>query len=626
MVDDEPGNPTQPYAPAKADLPTEPAFETQQDELRPLLPTHSLPSSSLIPGGTAPALTLPEPGYKISRVIGRGGMGEVFAARDARIGREIAIKRMKNPQPSEEALARFLREARIQAQLDHPAIVPVHELGLDDQGRPYFTMKRCSGTTLSRLLASGGSMQKLLRAFVDVCLAIDFAHARGVVHRDLKPANILIGDYGEVYVLDWGVARVLAEPVDEAAAREEIANATPDPEHSTRSGALLGTPGYIPPEQIQGAPAAPAADVYALGCILFEILACEPLHPREAAIGRTLSTPQDSPARRRPDRQIPPELDELCFTALADEPSERPTARELADRIQAYLDGDRDLERRRQLAAQQLAAARDALANPDTADAHVVALRQAARAVALDPESTEATQLVSSLLLEPPKSIPTDLEAALEHHEVQINKDRSRRATWAYLSVLVLTPLIPFVEIKNWVVLGAFLGCVLLCAATSWHHARTGRPSIPVVLVVNLAFAILFSRLVSPFVLTPLMICCVLAAIVTIPWLNDRTWAIVGWAASAVMLPIVLEWLGVLPRTWSIANGAMVIVSDIVRSHGRVEEGLLAFANTFFTVVVALLALGLSRRRRMIGRMLYIHAWHLRQLVPSAKRWQTQPR
>jgi eukaryotic-like serine/threonine-protein kinase len=386
MVDD--GTPTRPYAPDSADLPTVPGLD-DDTQAPPPPPTIEATGSAIVPGGKSGSIQLPPAGYKIGRVIGRGGMGEVVSAQDGRIGREVAIKRMRNPTPNAEALARFLREARIQARLDHPAIVPVHELGVDETGRPYFTMKRCAGITLSRLIADGGSYHRMLRAFVDICLAVDFAHSRGVVHRDLKPANIMLGEYGEVYVLDWGVARVMSDQPDiPDLPTIQPSDETPDPDDSTKSGSLLGTPGYIAPEQIEGRVAAPPADIYALGCILFEMLACEPLHPRgQSAIGRTLSTPQDSPAKRRPDRGVPPELDAVCFAALAMDPKTRPTARELADRVQAYLDGDRDVERRRTLAALQLASAHEVLASDDP-DARVTALRQAGRAVALDPESS----------------------------------------------------------------------------------------------------------------------------------------------------------------------------------------------------------------------------------------------
>src|SRR5687767_7155598 len=149
--------------------------------------------------------------YDVIARIGKGGMGEVFAATDRAIGREVAIKRMLDPTASARSLARFLREARIQARLDHPAIVPVHELGTDAEGRPYFVMKRLRGLTLREVLSKDPPLQALLRAFVDVCFAIEYAHTRSVIHRDLKPENIALGDFGEVYVLDWGVAKIVGD-------------------------------------------------------------------------------------------------------------------------------------------------------------------------------------------------------------------------------------------------------------------------------------------------------------------------------------------------------------------------------------------------------------------------------
>src|SRR5665647_1872842 len=145
--------------------------------------------------------------YALGEVIGKGGMGEVVSAHDRRIGRDVALKRLNADAPTEADINRFLREARIQARLDHPAIVPVHELGRDANGRPYFTMKRLTGETLrDQLPKEQPGNQRMLRAFGEMCLAVEFAHMRGVVHRDLKPSNIMLGDYGEVYILDWGLA------------------------------------------------------------------------------------------------------------------------------------------------------------------------------------------------------------------------------------------------------------------------------------------------------------------------------------------------------------------------------------------------------------------------------------
>jgi serine/threonine-protein kinase len=278
-------------------------------------------------------------GYAFGAVLGKGGIGEVVAAHDLRMGRDVAIKRLRSDStPTPDAINRFLREARIQARLDHPAIPPVHELGASPDGKPFFTMKRLVGQTLSEQLASPEpNRQRLLRAFAEVCQAIDFAHARGVVHRDLKPGNIMLGDYGDVYVLDWGLARVVGEAVTEVVT-DDIDSL------DLKSGDILGTPGYMAPEQLQrvGDTGRPA-DIYALGSILFEILAGEPLHPRgPTAIASTVGNEAvTSPAKRRPDRAVPPELDAICVSMLVMDPTARPTARRVADRVQAFLDAER---------------------------------------------------------------------------------------------------------------------------------------------------------------------------------------------------------------------------------------------------------------------------------------------
>src|ERR1043165_5843394 len=179
------------------------------------------PASGADPAAATSRPTLPAR-YQPAGRLGAGGMGEVLLASDQQLGRDVAIKRMLASSPALEA--RFLREARIQGRLEHPAIVPVHELATDSEGRPFFVMKRLTGATLSDMLtATTYSRQKLLRAFADVCMAVAFAHSRGIVHRDLKPSNIMLGDFGEVYVLDWGIARILAEIAEHDVRRLEIA-------------------------------------------------------------------------------------------------------------------------------------------------------------------------------------------------------------------------------------------------------------------------------------------------------------------------------------------------------------------------------------------------------------------
>jgi eukaryotic-like serine/threonine-protein kinase len=583
----------------------------------------------IVPGGSAGIVAMPAPGYDLGQPIGRGGMGEVLTAYDQRIGREVAIKRMRGRKPSEEAVMRFLREARIQARLDHPAIVPVHDIGADENDQLYFTMKRLTGRTLAHKLSDRTTPQKqLLRAFVDVCLAVDFAHGHGVVHRDLKPANIMLGDYGEVYIIDWGIARVLSESEPAACSLADIDSLGDD----TQTGALLGTPGFIAPEQLRGDPVTPSVDAYALGAILFEILAGEPLHPKghQKAIASTLTAAQELPSRRSPEASIAPELDALCFAALDEESAGRPTARELADRVQAYLDGDRDVERRRELAAENVEAARAALLDKSDPEGHSTALRRAGRALALDPESDDAAELVSKLLLDPPTTaMPPGLIASLDEQDRQLAADRSRKSIWAYMSLIAIFPLVLLLEVKNWLLVAGFYATVLIGIGTSWRISRTGRPTVAIIVAVTMSIVIMFTRVAGPFVLTPLAICCALVALTSITWVNQRTWVVVAWTTTAAMLPPLLEWLGVLPRTTAIApTGELVIAGNVFRSHGTPDELALVIATYVFTLVVALLSLAIVRRRNAAQRQLHIQAWHLGHLVPGDHKrpWATRQR
>jgi serine/threonine protein kinase len=578
---------------------------------------------TLIPGASSSGkVVLPAIGYQLGAQIGQGGMGEVMAAFDQRIGRGVAIKRMRSLRPSEEETTRFLREARIQARLEHPAIVPVHELGTDEAGRPYFTMKRLAGRTLAQRIAEGAGQPQLLRAFVDVCLAVELAHAKGVIHRDLKPSNIMLGDYGEVYVLDWGVARVLAEPVsadESAAAMSGSFESIDSLDESTKTGTLLGTPGYISPEQLRGDAVSAPADVYALGSILFELLAGEPLHPRShlKAIASTLASPQELPSRRRPERAIPPELDEACTGALAEDPAARPTAHQLARRVQAYLDGDRDVERRRALATQQLRSAREALASDDP-DRHATALRRAARALALHPESQEAGELVGALLLEPPspRSSPA-LAASLDEHERQLARYRSRQGIYAYLTMFALLPFALLLDIKDWAVVIAAYATASAGIVASWVHMRIGRPSVPVVLALTFTLSLLFTRIASPFMLAPVLICCALAAITSIPAIAERPWLVMSWAFVTVMAPFAGEWSGLVPATWEVTSRGILITADLVGGNGHDNAIALVITHILFLLVFGWLTLTISRRRLTAQRQLYVQAWHLGQLVPT---------
>ncbi len=563
----------------------------------------------------APALVLPPAGYLVGELIGRGGMGEVMAATDTRIGRDVAIKRMRGESADAASVSRFLREARIQARLDHPAIVPVHEVGQDDQGRPFFTMKRLTGVTLHDRLGERGPLQPLLRAFVDVCFAVELAHSRGVIHRDLKPANIMLGDYNDVYVIDWGIARVLADRPNHANQAGDIDTIG----EQTEAGGLLGTPGYMAPEQIDGTHVGLPADVYALGAILFEILAGEPLHPRgRPALATTLETPQVSPAARSPDRAIAPELDAACLGALDPTPDSRPTARQLGVSVQAYLDGDRDLAQRRSLAATQLVAARDALASTAT-NARATAMRRAGRALALDPESREAAQLVTRLMVEPPPELPADLATSLAAEERMAQTARSRRGAIGYASGYVFLLGLPWLAIKSWAWFISLLVVLGLLVGFAFHWARLGRVNLAISMLCNVVLAIVWSRIASPFMLTPVVVCGVAIAISANPQLLQRRGVFVAFVVVATLLPVALEAFGLLSNTWGIdpASHMFVIRSAIFGSTGATGAVMLLLANTAFVVVVGLYAIDTNRTAYTAKREMQIQAWHLQQLLPA---------
>jgi serine/threonine protein kinase len=254
---------------------------------------------SLAPAQEAVVDSLPEDvtfqhsGYQIGHLIGRGGMGAVLQATDASIQRDVAMKVVLRGDSPRDIL-RFIHEARVTGQLEHPNIIPVHALGADEHGQPFYTMKLVRGATLKQVLndlARGDedairnyTLPSLLNIFQKVCDAIRFAHSQQIVHRDLKPDNIMIGNFGEVLVMDWGLAKSLvprdlspdqAEATDEEASAADIDYRN---ESHTLTGAVLGTPQYMPPEQALGNSDAitEKADVYSLGAILYHILCLRP--------------------------------------------------------------------------------------------------------------------------------------------------------------------------------------------------------------------------------------------------------------------------------------------------------------------------------------------------------------
>jgi len=259
-------------------------------------------------------------------LIAEGGMGEVHRARDRALGRDLAMKVLHTHLSGAPRMRdRFIDEAQITAQLAHPSIPPIHALGKLADDRPYFTMKEVHGQTLADLIVSGAlSEQRRLEVFQRVCEAVSYAHARGVVHCDLKPLNVMIGSFGEVLVMDWGVARLVAPSKVRSVAVEPPVETTAS--GTVTSWEVAGTPAYMPPEQALGEAdrIGPACDVYALGVMLFELLAGErPYHGGVPQLLFLASQGQVPELPRREGSAVDEALDAIIAKAMRPDPAER---------------------------------------------------------------------------------------------------------------------------------------------------------------------------------------------------------------------------------------------------------------------------------------------------------------
>ncbi|HEX2686958.1 MAG TPA: serine/threonine-protein kinase [Kofleriaceae bacterium] len=560
--------------------------------------------------------------YRLGRLIGKGGMGEVMGARDEQVGRDVAIKRMRAAAPDERAIQRFLREASIQGRLEHPAIVPVHEIGRDGDGLPFFVMKKLAGTTLGKIIADRElgarfGQQRILRAFAEVCLAVELAHVRGIVHRDLKPDNILLGEFGEVYILDWGVAKIIGEDDGEFG---DIAGGSAS-EHATVAGTKLGTLGYMAPEQASGLPDIDGrADIYALGCVLFEMLAGEPLHPRGPLDGQTTAAGDARPSLRAPDRHIAPELDALCLAATARKRDDRiQTARELGDRVQRFLDGDRDLARRRDLARAHLARAQAAFSDGDTDELRRTAMRQAAAALALDPVLDGAAELVGRLMLDPPRTTPREVDEAITADEIRTVKANARTGLGALIACLAFTPLLWWIAPPASGYVAAFTG-VLALAGVFYRYAYHGdTPKPGLVIAGNAVLILLLARMFSPMFIAPGVAAVLAMAMVMTPQLSalGSAFAVGALFITAAVTPILLEQLGVISRTMSIDHAGILLRAPAVGG----AEGPAILVGVLYTIGLIIgacaMAHAMRARTRAAHRHLHVQAWQLRQLVPQ---------
>jgi tetratricopeptide (TPR) repeat protein len=289
--------------------------------------------------------------YRPLRLHAQGGLGEVYLARDEELSRDVALKRLRWPHAA-DAGRRFLREGEITGGLEHPGVVPVYGLTRDAEGQPCYAMRFVRGQTLQEAIARfhatdeagrGLALRQLLGRFVAVCNTIGYAHSRGVVHRDLKPANIMLGDYGETLVVDWGLAKQLAGPGE---TRPPDDDGAPLPawdgrDSGTATGDVLGTPAFMSPEQAAGRHDAvgPASDIYGLGATLYALLTGQPPSDGDS-VAEVLRRVQrgDFPPPRELRPGTPRPLEAICLKAMAREPAARyATALEMAADLERWL-------------------------------------------------------------------------------------------------------------------------------------------------------------------------------------------------------------------------------------------------------------------------------------------------
>jgi serine/threonine-protein kinase len=306
------------------------------DHTRSLPPNDSTPAAA---STSADAADLPEQvgRYRIEGEIARGGMGIVLRAIDQDFGRTLAVKVLLDHRRGDEAaVRRFLDEARLCGQLQHPGIPPVHEMGTLPDGRPFFAMKLVKGDTLAALLdrraSTSEDLPRWLAVFEQVCQTVAYAHSRGVLHRDLKPANVMVGAFGEVQVMDWGLAKVLSErpgpaPAATAAASTLFTLRGPGSPEETAPGSILGTPAFMPPEQARGQTGHldQRADVFALGGILCAILTGRPPYAGEGPVLKQAQQGDLTQARARlTGSRADGELVRLALACVEFEPAKRP--------------------------------------------------------------------------------------------------------------------------------------------------------------------------------------------------------------------------------------------------------------------------------------------------------------
>ncbi len=475
--------------------------------------------------------------------------------RDVRLARNVVCRRLEGA-ATPEAIERFLDEGRLQGALEHPAIVPVLDVGLDADGRPYHVLREVRGTTLADAIGKL-PQRRLLSALVDVCRAIDHAHGQKVVHRDLRAAHVLLGDFGEVYVQGWGQAR-----------------------HTGERGA------------------APADDVAALGLLLFEILCLQPLPEGEDVMA----------AARKLGRTGPPELLDACAAATRRYGS----ALDLAGAIQGWLDGVRDLARRRDLAARHRERAQAASSEGD----RTTALREAGSAVALAPNDPAAAELLARLVLEAPRDNDPAAAAVVEASDAAERREQARIATGSFLALPAFMLLLLWPGMRRYDLMVALiaLGFVQMTFAYWAYRHRSGPTWVWGSLVGNVVMLMVFTRVYGPLLCVPAMAATLTLTSLTVPGI--RPWPLVPVLLSAsVLIPWGAEALGLIAKTTWVTGDSVVIVSDVVALPRGPTLAVLAIHAVALVAVATNYTRHLNQVNRAARLRLLSQAWHLSKIA-----------
>jgi serine/threonine protein kinase len=564
--------------------------------------------------------------------LGAGGMGVVRLAYDRLIGRHVALKTMRRELAAHAvSRARFVRELRVQGQLEHPCIVPVYDAGLSEDGVPYFAMRRVRGLTLAEVLsglAEGDAaiaerfgLRKLLRAFVTVCDAVHYAHSRGVVHRDLKPHNVMLGDFGEVYVLDWGIAQLSCTGEVDASLSLAI-----------EGGAPIGTPGYIPPEGVRVRVDVfdPKTDVYALGAVLFEVLTLTRLWDGDDApsiVAAQLAGGSVSPRERAPLRDVPRELDEACARALAPRPSGRTASvRELAQAIERFLDGAEDAERKRALAVERGAASLSAAQKATSAStqpaeataARSEAMQRGLEALALDPAQPAAREALARLL-ELPKELPPEARAEAHAQADLARLEGARLAMRAFVSWVAVLPLAVAVGVRSWALVGGALAFAFASIALTYWIVRQGTVSPRAFRALLASVAVLVAlqcAWLGPFVLLPASAAMSTALFALYSRPDERASILVAGSAS-VVLPYAAEWVGLAPPSHSFGPQGLVLLPRAFELPPVLTTVGLLYTTLCYVFIPAVLLFRLRDALRTAEDRVFLHAWHLRHALPD---------